>query len=228
MTMLNKSDEGMRIIEATRRALNCLEEEFRAEPSLFFTEHDLASRAYQLVQEELGHRKVRGNDGKSHYLVHHEYPTPFKCDMRGTSFTPKPQDSKYKRGHYDLVVFNPKFLQHQKCNYKLAKGQHYAAIKSHLPGVMTDIGEAPILVGVEFMFNRDTFASEKSVEDWWKGVLQDYQKLDASRQWMDRPFMQEIVMMAFDAFGQAGKNERVRADLTRYTDIMYCAPIPQR
>ncbi len=224
--MLNKSDEGMRIIEATRRALNCLEEEFRAEPSLFFTEHDLASRAYQLVQEELGHRKVRGNDGERHYLVHHEYPTPFKCDMKGTSFTPKPEDSKYKRGHYDLVVFNPRFLQ--ECDYHLAKGQDYASIKSRLPEAMAKIREAPILVGVEFVFRRDRFPSTKSVERWWDYVLQDYKKLEASRQWMDRPFMQQIVMMAFDAFGEAGKNERVRADLTRYTDIMYCAPIPQR
>lgn len=220
--MLNKSDEGMRIIEATRRALNCLEEEFRAEPSLFFTEHDLASRAYQLVQEELGHRKVRGNDGKSHYLVHHEYPTPFKCDMSGTSFAVKGEDSKYKRGHYDLVVFNPRFLQ--ECDYHLAKGQNYKSVKTHLPEVIADLGGVPILVGVEFMFNRHPFASQKNVEDWWKGVLQDYQKLEASRHWKDRPFMQEIVMMAFDITGEAEKNERVDADLDRYKAIKYCEP----
>ncbi|MFX0199650.1 MAG: hypothetical protein ACFFCW_26300, partial [Candidatus Hodarchaeota archaeon] len=77
------------IIETTLRALNSLQGEFRAEPTLFFTEHDLASRAYQLIQQELGHPKVRDDNGKTHYLVHHEYPTPFRCDMRGHTFAIK-------------------------------------------------------------------------------------------------------------------------------------------
>ncbi len=221
----------MSIVAAALKGLESLEEEFRNEPTLFFTEHDLASRAYELIQKELDHRKVRRNGGKSYYLVHHEYPTPFRCDMSGRSFAVKEEDDrtprggKYQRGHYDLVVFSPEFLQ--QCDYQLAKGQDYEIVKRDLPSVIKTIGSAPILVGIEFMFNRDPFASEKNVEDWWKGVLQDYQKLDASRQWKKLPFMEQIVMMFFDVAACDVANEDV-ADLIRRGEIRHCVPVPQR
>jgi hypothetical protein len=219
---------NVNIVESTLRALDSLQDEFRAEPTLFFTEHDLASRAYQLIQQELGHPKARDADGKTHYLVHHEYPTPFRCDMRGVAFAVKgddirtPQKGKYRRGHYDLVVFNPKFLQ--KCKYNLAKGQNFKSVNEEIPALINIIGTAPILLGVEFAFRRDPFHSQKAIDRWWDEVLQDYEKLQASRTWKDRPFIQEIMVMAFDASGEAAKNDRVRDDITRVREIRYSSP----
>ena len=218
----------MNIIEATLRALNSLQDEFRAEPTLFFTEHDLASRACQLIQQELGQPKVNRAEGKTYYLVHHEYPTPFRCDMRGHTFAIKgekdrtPRGGKYQRGHYDLVVFNPKFLK--KCGYDLAKGQNLKAVNKKIPGLIDMIGAPPILIGVEFAFNRDPFRSQKAIDQWWGSVLQDYEKLKASRTWKERPFMQEIIVMAFDATSEAVKNSRVHSDLTHCSEIRYCSP----
>ena len=95
--MLNNSDQELSISKRVLEALDILQEEFRKDPTLFFTEHDLVSRAYELIQEKVGHHKVPGADGNSHYLVHHEYPTPFRCDMRGHSFAVKGDDDRHLR-----------------------------------------------------------------------------------------------------------------------------------
>ncbi len=66
------------ILKQVKRALVRLRQEFSQAPTLFFTEHDLASRLYHLVQEEIDYAWVEAADGTIHYLVHHEYPTPFR------------------------------------------------------------------------------------------------------------------------------------------------------
>jgi len=208
--------------------LRTLENEFRAEPTLFFTENDLVSRAYQLIQQELGQLKVYGSDGAAHYLVHHEYPTPFRCDMSGSTFQIKKEDArtprggKYQRGHYDLVVFNPDFLE--GCDYQLAKGQNFEVVKRKMPDIVAELRRAPILVGIEFMFNRDDFASERHLEHWWNGVMQDFKKLCASKSWQDRPLMKQIIMMAFDASGKTAHHELIKRDLLEHPEIRYCCP----
>ena len=213
---------------AVEHALETLEDEFRNEPTLFFTEHDLVSKAYQLIQQELGEAKVCGADGKIHYLVHHEYPTPFRCDMSGKGFVIKdeidrtPRGSKYQRGHYDLVIFNPDYLK--RCEYELAKGQNYKKLKLKLSEIIDATGAAAIVVGIEFMFNRDNFSSVSSIENWWAGVMQDYQKLLASKSWHGRPFMDKAIMMAFDASSQAGRHVQVKEDLSSHSEIQYCSP----
>ena len=121
-----------------------------------------------------------------------------------------------------MVVFNPKFLQ--KCKYNLAKGQNFKSVNEEIPALINIIGTAPILLGVEFAFRRDPFHSQKAIDRWWDEVLQDYEKLQASRTWKDRPFIQEIMVMAFDASGEAAKNDRVRDDITRVREIRYSSP----
>ncbi|MCJ7594351.1 MAG: hypothetical protein MUO52_06220 [Desulfobacterales bacterium] len=141
---MNSVSSTRGLLDAALESLNSLATEFEAEPSLFFTEHDLVSRAYQLFQEGIGQFKLNGKYGQSHFLVHHEYPTPFRCDMGGSRFSIKgdedrtPHGTKYKRGHYDLVVFNPLFLQ--TCEYDLAKGQRYEKVKSRIPDLIDQLG----------------------------------------------------------------------------------------
>jgi len=109
----------------------------------FFSEHDIHSILYGLVNEELskrlGNELPSTSDGYNVSLVHHEYPTPFRCDMHGHNFQLKGEEDrtvgggKYKRGHYDLVVLNPSFVKanelgvvcgkdYQKFRTMLAKG----------------------------------------------------------------------------------------------------------
>ena len=88
-------------------------ETFQTCPHYFFTEHDIHSVLYNITNEELqlgGVLEVETRDRRQVTLVHHEYPTPFRCDMRGYGFDKK-DEKPYKRGHYDLVILNPNFVR---------------------------------------------------------------------------------------------------------------------
>lgn len=90
---------------------------FQEHPDYFFTEHDIHSVLYNITKEELQLNRIPSEktcDGHQVLLVHHEYPTPFRCDMKKHGFQIK-HEPPYIRGHYDLVILNPKFVQ----NYKL-------------------------------------------------------------------------------------------------------------
>jgi hypothetical protein len=225
---MNSFSSTKGLLVATLESLNSLANDFEMEPTLFFTENDLVSRAYQLIQEGIGQFKVKGKDGQSHFLVHHEYPTPFRCDMGGSRFSIKGDEdrtlhgTKYKRGHYDLVVFNP--LSLQNCDYALAKGQRYEEAKSKIPELIDVLEEPPILLAAEFMFSRDGFPSIDTVKGWWRGVLQDYRKLEASRTWKGRWFIQEIVVLAFDITGADSQDEHIRG-LIKDGKIRHCVPL---
>jgi hypothetical protein len=225
--------DALDIVKEVRDSLNQLKKEFEKNYTLFFTEHDIASRAYDLVQKGLNYYKVKGINGETYYLVHHEYPTPFRCDMRKNAFCVKGEDErtqsrggkqgkKYRRGHYDLVVFNPKFLE--KCSFDLAKGQNYDLFKSEISRLIDCIEEPPILIGIEFMYNRVPFPSQKSVNGWYNAVLQDYKKLMVSRNHKNlngKPFMKEIIMMAF-AIGNEERKKQVESHLSKYQEITLC------
>ncbi len=232
----------MDIVKEVRDSLNQLKKEFEKNYTLFFTEHDIASRAYDLVQKGLNYYKVKGINGETYYLVHHEYPTPFRCDMRKDAFCVKGEDErtpssdgkrghKYGRGHYDMVVFNPEFLK--KCSFDLAKGQNYELFKRQITGLIDSIEEPPILIGIEFMYNRKPFSSDKSVESWCEAVLQDYEKLKASKDpkylkypkhLNGKPFMKEIIMMSF-AIGSKDRVKQANDCLPKsnYPEIILCS-----
>jgi hypothetical protein len=211
------------------QSLKTLQTEFQQNPTLYFTEHDIASRAYALVQEALQYQTVTGKDGNSFYLVHHEYPTPFRCDMSGSNFTKKDEGErtedkkgKFQRGHYDLVVFNPNFLQ--ECTSSEAKGQDYEQLKRIVPQIINKIKEPAILLGIEFMLNRDPYRSQKQAERWFAKVKQDYDKLQASQTWDNQTFMQDYLMLAFDSGERTKYSEQVENKFQGLAKLIYCFP----
>jgi hypothetical protein len=210
------------------RGLSNLQREFRERPDLFYTEHDLASRAYHLIQDELGYPQIRDQDGEMHYIVHHEYPTPFRCDMHGTSFAVvdeearAPGGGKYRRGHYDLVVLNPEFVEQGWL--EVLSGQKYDLVKGQLPGLMDNLGEPPIYAGVEFIYRRTPFRSRTGVEHWFKRIRQDMEKLEASVVWRDRPFMQSIISIAFNRFPERDFEQAIQELVSGLENVVYCTP----
>jgi AAA15 family ATPase/GTPase len=139
------------------------------------------------------------------------------------------QCRKYRRGHYDMVVFNPEFLK--KCSFNLAKGQNYELFKRRITGLIDSIEEPPILVGIEFMYNRVPFPTSKSVDRWCNAVLQDYKKLMASKNpnhhkypkhLNGKPFMKEIVMMPF-AIGSKDRIKQAENCLPQNQEIILCS-----
>lgn len=96
---------------------------FREYPDYFFTEHDIHSVLYDIAKEELqlyGVPSLKTGDKHEVFLVHHEYPTPFRCDMEGYKFEKK-DEKPYRRGHYDLSILNPAFVNKNELDVVCAK-----------------------------------------------------------------------------------------------------------
>lgn len=93
-------------------------------PYYFFTESDIISYFYHRLYSKKYEEST--NDNQRIYLVHREYPTNFryrKKDLLDDSFNmpydlskSKRKDIKAKRGNYDLVILDPKFVK--KANSK--------------------------------------------------------------------------------------------------------------
>jgi hypothetical protein len=148
------------IIGAVDRSIEELCKEFRSRPTLFYTEHDLVSFFYTILQRTLSMATARDRDAREHLLVHLEYPTPFRCDMGGDRFAIKGDGERtahgglYPRGHYAIVVLNPGFIKEH--SYELIKAQDYALFKKLVLPKLSKENPA-ILYGLEFMLRRDPF-----------------------------------------------------------------------
>ena len=128
--------------------VNRLRDTFHKHQNCFFTEHDVHSVLYNIAKEELQLNAVmteKTHDGHRVILVHHEYPTPFRCYMKGYSF--QLRDYKpYKRGHYDLVILNPKFVRNNKLD--VVCGKDYQKFRS----AMQEVQIEPLIWACEVIF----------------------------------------------------------------------------
>jgi hypothetical protein len=232
VNVFEKGDYFMLNLQSIHQAVTELQNEFRQNPALFFTEHDLASRCYSLIQSALQYPTVTGKDGSLFYLVHLEYPTPFRCDMSNENCDyksdddPTPQGNKYQRGHYDLVVFSPAFLK--ECTYELVNGQNYEQVKRELPAILYLTQEPAILLGLEFSFNSATLLSQKQAENWRDSVLRDYKKLQNSESWEYMPFMKEYQMLAFDGARENEYSELLKEAFKEDERLEYISIVPAK
>ncbi|MDH5481830.1 MAG: hypothetical protein OEY22_02970 [Candidatus Bathyarchaeota archaeon] len=117
-------------------------------PYYFFTERDIHSLLCDIANEELrlsGVTEAKTSDGYLVNLVHHEYPTPFRCDMSEYGFAKKDQPP-YERGHYDLVILNPAFVRGNNLEVVCAKDfEVFEAGMQH-------VGASPLIWVCEVMF----------------------------------------------------------------------------
>jgi hypothetical protein len=215
-------------MKEVRQAIASLKDEFLSAPHLYFTARDLHSRLYHLVQEQLGYRRAIGPDKVAHYLVHHEYPTPFRCDMSKHRFRlvtedeSTPRGGKFGRGDYDLVVFNPKFIE--MAPLQLVRGQDYQTLLDLLPPVLDELKEAPILAGVEIVYQTTPFASDDEAHRWCEAVKQDHLKLQASGTWPGTPFMGWTITIAASAVRQTAGHGIIIGGELAHPQIVYWEP----
>lgn len=117
-------------------------------PHHFFTEHDIHSVLYNITRKELQQNRVltaKTRDRHEIALVHHEYPTPFRCSMKGYSFEIK-YKKPYRRGHYDLVILNPEFVENTERD--VVYGKDYQRFTSALHNVTVE----PLIWACEVVF----------------------------------------------------------------------------
>lgn len=124
----------------TKKVIDELQMTFKSCPHCFFSEHDIHSSLYSIAKKQLHQLKIDSKttrDGCKTNLVHHEYPTPFRCDMQRYNFRvtsdkeQTPRGGLYKRGHYDLVIFNPEFIKTHTLDE--VTGKNYQKLQSILP-----------------------------------------------------------------------------------------------
>jgi len=192
------------IINAVDSSIESFVTSFVNEPTRFFTENDLVCcfhRHLHNTLDQMGVATVLDKNKLPSSLVHCEYPTPFRCDMKKRRFIRKDDEErtegggKFKRGHYDIVVFNPEFIG---CHsYLEIKGQKYSDFLRVVIPKMTE-SESAVLYGVELVFSRAPIPKSNGNEAamaFVADVLQDTAKLTAS---IAMPgFMKKAAMLAF-------------------------------
>lgn len=192
--LLDEQTRTTQLITIVESTMEQLAQEFSTEPTGFFTESDLTCRLTHLLSNSLDRLRVGralDADGLPHQRIHCEYPTPFRCDMSNHGFQVKsdedrtPHGGKYKRGHFDIVLINPSFIEQH--NYSDLKGQEFAALKQRVLPTLRQ-SEPAILYGIELLFRRDDIKPSRgedegaAVDSFVRDILQDSHKLEASRQ----------------------------------------------
>lgn len=194
--------------------LDCLHAQirliFEEHPYRFFTEHDIHSELARIATEALmkeGKLYAETSDHHKVGRVHHEYPTPFRCDMRGYDFRVVTEEefnlnqqegvrTRARRGFIDLAVLNPDFISSNKLvivsgkKYKEfledLKHQKYPALDLAVEVVYHPTFDKKIHVGI--MQNKVA------------STIQDYQKLVALTRFKlpsGMPFCKEAAMFFF-------------------------------
>jgi hypothetical protein len=219
------------IYGAVEQSIEGLCKEFRSRPTLFYTEHDVISYFYTLLQQALSMATVRDRDASEHLLVHIAYPTPFRCATGEEGFAVKgdeehtPQGALYPRGRYDLVVLNPGFIKEH--SYELIKAQDYTAYKKQLLPKL-DADNPAILYGLAFALRRDPFPLLKAREGKGREVVdafiaqvnQDADKLVASQ--AIPGFMDRIKVLTFVKGGADEVRTFLFKTLSERLEILVC------
>jgi len=187
-----------------------IENIFREHPYQFFTEHDIHSQLALFAKralEERGELHVTTHDGVVVSRVHHEYPTPFRCHMRGTEFKlvteedfieRKRKDPSFRarRGYIDFVILNSEYVVSNKL--RVVSGKRYRDFLESLKNRRCEVLDLAVEVVYYPVFDKRLHEGimNRRVES----NIQDYQKLVALMEYegvTDIPFCKEAGIMFF-------------------------------
>jgi hypothetical protein len=189
---------------------NSVETAFQEHPHRFFTEHDIHSELALIVTTLLQKQEklyVQTKDGFTVSRVHHEYPTPFRCDMKNDDFrviteqefNSRRQENQKRiarRGFIDFAVLNLDFISSNKLS--TVSGKRYKDVLENLK-----YQQYPAVdLAVEVVY-YPTFDEKPHVGIMKRRVastIQDYKKLVALAKFMfphDTPFCREAAMLFF-------------------------------
>lgn len=195
----------------------------------FFTEKELHAYFYHLSMMSGAFQH------KGHYLIHTEYPSPFKCSYINDKPYIKHEsvDSKTQRSHMDCVLINPRFIDWLLDNGRgikeligIGNKRFDLYIKDFYDTYAQfnqETGEAILLYAVEFKFLRHSYAGRKYPA---RGIHQDIAKLRLLRQFgegqpykIDFVTRTKLVIFIGDRTQTAGR--AIRAEMEGYNPDEY-------
>jgi len=202
--------------------------QFRAHPTLFYTEDDVVSFFYDILQENLPVVRWPDKDGCEHFLVHRGYPTPFRYDTSGTTFEMKGEKgatkrARYQRGAHDIVVLNPEFLANFSCD--VLKAHDHAKFTEQVMN-RYDGDFFVILCGIELLFTPEPLSfskgrnREKEIDQFVGRVTYDADKLVASQQLKE--FMQDIRVLVYVKGARGDVSTLVSQKLSARPEVRLC------
>lgn len=176
----------MRLLDYLREQITDM---FTENPYRFFTEHDIHTALALIANDYLeGNEAIlaRTKDGRMVSRVHHEYPTPFRCDMNGSNFTVISEEEfsrkqenqrrlRARRGYIDLAVLDPSYVGSN--SYIVVSGKRYASLLSSLRNQR--FPALDLAVEVVYHPSLDGKIHEGIMRRRVESTIQDYKKLAA-------------------------------------------------
>ncbi|MFX0136518.1 MAG: hypothetical protein ACFFDN_22955 [Candidatus Hodarchaeota archaeon] len=183
---------------------------YNSYPYKYFSEHDIHTDLAKITNELLDSNNELWEttlDGKVVNRIHHEYPTPFRCYMKGTDFKMYTEEEyeatkevnpslRLRRGHFDLIVFNPDYISQNK--FRVVTGKNYRYLLdsfSHKQPPALDLA-----IEVVFYLSLDEKPHKGIMDRRVKSSNQDYKKLISLMNFKHddvTPFCKEAGMMFF-------------------------------
>ena len=171
------------IVSIVDASIDAICTDFGNNPSLYYTEHDLRYKFYNILTSRLGDLRVLDRDGNPHNIIHIEYPTPFRCHTPNHGFELKmddectPKGGKYIRGHFDIAILNPEIIV--QLNFKEIQFQAYDAVRENVFRKVKP--NCPmVLYAIEMMFDRSDMNGE-GAKTFSKTIRQDLLKMENAR-----------------------------------------------
>ena len=191
-----------------------IRETFALTPYNFFTEHDIHSEISHIASNfliENDELSIKTRDGKKVGRIHHEYPTPFRCYMKGSEFRlvteeefedlrKKKRDNdmriNVRRGHFDVVIFSKNYLENNI--FLTITGKDYDQLKDTFKETKESVLDLAIEV-VYFLGLHEDKPHLGIMDRFIKSIIQDYKKLQELMAFKvnGEPFCKEAVMMVF-------------------------------
>jgi hypothetical protein len=191
---MNKS-QGI-VVEAIKKLSN----EFSSHPQYFFTEEDVRWRLIaELARlfEERGTAEIALQNGTT-FIVHGEYPTPFRCKMPERTFQVEPPNSKARRGHFDIVVFHPNAIQ--QCTFEVVRAQFYKMFLQKLANLPLPFLDSVIELKLfrDFAHRNATESAHRKAEATIQAILKTAAVLSPQAGYYQRPFATRGFVLIFD------------------------------
>ncbi len=170
-----------------RKSVSQLTGLFRQDPGAFSREAEVHSRLSALLASHPSLTLETPNGPLP--LVRQEYATPFKCQMGDLRFEVLEDTSRGKRGHYDLVVFNPWWAD--KAPLEAMRNDNFALFRGQIRDRARPDDPPLCLAGIEIYLIR----TERPRLADYSRIGQDYRKLLLSGtlasgwQFMDHRYM---------------------------------------